>query len=514
MIRNNTKIRVLKDKIEIVINEDSHIDLTYQTDKLKVYPHTPYGGIEYQSYGILGIVNSTTAKHLIFITEVEQVGDIQDVAVYEIKKTHVISYGSHISYEEVRCLKKFLSLPGFYISEYDLTNGDNEFVFNYKIKEKFEEDTSGMYKGVSCIQGYFGNCKDGEWNLCLISRRSWKRAGTRLWMRGVDEEGNAANYVETEQILHNQDTITRHIQVRGSIPFKWGHKVGIEYKPPLIIYNDDITKSNDIIMNKYKNVYYMNLVQSVGYDAPICSRFTKALIKNNYRHGYCDYNGNKVYLSQQKQKDMVEKLKPFLNEFGIFYKKNGVEEKQEGVIRTNCIDCLDRTNLVQFLIAQEVLLKQTEKMNIKDNIRLGQHLRELWYNNGNAISMQYAGTPALKKHIILDSKQTIFGTINDLSNASQRYFINRFSDGGLQTGYDMFTGRCTDMVRIRSNTGYISYALLFFTISIILISFITKQYAGKQSKVYGVIIGFIILYISTFLIFFKWFVDKPLYSGK
>lgn len=35
----------------------------------------------------------------------------------------------------------------------------------------------------------------------LISRRSVYRAGTRFYMRGLDSEGQAANFVETEQIL-------------------------------------------------------------------------------------------------------------------------------------------------------------------------------------------------------------------------------------------------------------------------------------------------------------------------
>jgi hypothetical protein len=38
-------------------------------------------------------------------------------------------------------------------------------------------------------------------NLVLISRRRFEMAGTRYNARGVDEEGNAANFVETEMIV-------------------------------------------------------------------------------------------------------------------------------------------------------------------------------------------------------------------------------------------------------------------------------------------------------------------------
>ena len=45
----------------------------------------------------------------------------------------------------------------------------------------------------------------GHFLLTLISRRSVKRAGLRYLRRGVDDEGNTANGVETEQILSSTD---------------------------------------------------------------------------------------------------------------------------------------------------------------------------------------------------------------------------------------------------------------------------------------------------------------------
>ena len=41
--------------------------------------------------------------------------------------------------------------------------------------------------------------------ITLISRRSVKRSGLRYLRRGVDEDGNVANAVETEQILSTPD---------------------------------------------------------------------------------------------------------------------------------------------------------------------------------------------------------------------------------------------------------------------------------------------------------------------
>ena len=37
-------------------------------------------------------------------------------------------------------------------------------------------------------------------HLILISRRNRHRAGVRMHCRGIDDDGNVANYVETEQV--------------------------------------------------------------------------------------------------------------------------------------------------------------------------------------------------------------------------------------------------------------------------------------------------------------------------
>jgi len=61
-------------------------------------------------------------------------------------------------------------------------------------------DSSGIINASDSGTGG-GNHAQKPFLLTLISRRSVKRAGLRYLRRGIDEEGNAANSVETEQIL-------------------------------------------------------------------------------------------------------------------------------------------------------------------------------------------------------------------------------------------------------------------------------------------------------------------------
>jgi hypothetical protein len=89
----------------------------------------------------------------------------------------------------------------------------------------------------------------------LIARRRALRGGVRFFHRGIDEEGNVANYCELEQVVflrqqinHDcfKDEVYSHCQIRGSCPFFWtqvdeeGHKekVHIENKDDLLRHTE------------------------------------------------------------------------------------------------------------------------------------------------------------------------------------------------------------------------------------------------------------------------------------
>ena len=57
----------------------------------------------------------------------------------------------------------------------------------------------------------------------LQIRLSCERAGTRFNVRGVNDDGAVANFVETEQIvlLPRQYNYSSFVIIRGSIPLFW-----------------------------------------------------------------------------------------------------------------------------------------------------------------------------------------------------------------------------------------------------------------------------------------------------
>lgn len=93
----------------------------------------------------------------------------------------------------------------------------------------------------------------------------------------------------------------------------------------------------------------------------------------------------------------IENYKYFSIDFN-----NTVLETQKGTFRVNCIDNLDRTNVVQSMIARRSILIQLNKNYNKDVVldspysEFEKTFKCLWANNADALSLIYSGTGALK----------------------------------------------------------------------------------------------------------------------
>ena len=115
--------------------------------------------------------------------------------------------------------------------------------------------------------------------------------------------------------------------------------------------------------------------------------------------------------------------------------------QQEGVFRTNCLDCLDRTNLVQGILSQIAI--ESFLYHRQDDVAPDFWMRHsaLWADNGDALSKIYAGTGALKSSFTRHGKSSWGGLIADARKSATRMYINKFVDGGRQETIDVLLGR-------------------------------------------------------------------------
>lgn len=183
-------------------------------------------------------------------------------------------------------------------------------------------------------------------------------------------------------------------------------------------------------MDCYGPITIVNLVEQSGKESVIWEAYTNHVFNYNnpditytmfdfHEYWYISSeNGYFVFLMSQPKfliffncsrgmhfenvSLLVAALAPTISDMSYCWRdKEGPICLQKGVFRVNCIDCLDRTNVVQTAIAKAIMELQFSKLglippdgSLPANIR--QIFQSLWANNGDIISKQYAGTNALK----------------------------------------------------------------------------------------------------------------------
>ncbi|XP_057340189.1 polyphosphoinositide phosphatase isoform X2 [Microplitis mediator] len=122
---------------------------------------------------------------------------------------------------------------------------------------------------------------------------------------------------------------------------------------------------------------------------------------------------------------------------------------QTGIIRTNCVDCLDRTNTAQFAIGKCALGYQLCALGVLDSAKLEfdsdcvRMLEELYEDHGDTLALQYGGSQLV--HRIKTYRKTAPWTSqgNDIMQTLSRYYSNTFSDQEKQHTINLFLGLFT-----------------------------------------------------------------------
>lgn len=232
--------------------------------------------------------------------------------------------------------------------------------------------------------------------LTLLSRLSCRRAGTRFNARGIDDDGNVANFVETEIVFWSPNGVCfSYAQVRGSVPIFWEQATGLLPGQQKI----QITRSPEATQPAfdkhfeglevhYGTVHVLNLLnESKPGEAELTSRYRyhvrhnplsrttengtsadQRLLQETEFDFHAETKGPGGYEAASMVKTLIE---PFAEGFayhlseevdddprgivadqGYTSRRSVAVLHQGGIFRTNCLDCLDRTNLIQTIISQ------------------------------------------------------------------------------------------------------------------------------------------------------------------
>lgn len=318
------------------------------------------------------------------------------------------------------------------------------------------------------IRGFAKTTNLGGGNtITIVSKQSWKRAGTRFLSRGIDDDGYVANFVESEFVFYNpsKGLVFAFTQIRGSVPAFWEQDLTLINPKITVTRSIDATQSSfdahfNEICAKYNACHIVNLLSKTKLlEAELLRRYTELLNKSSHAdhllYTHFDFHAETKPLSGGFAG--ASKLLPFihssLEQFGWFDFDIAVGEvvtRQDGVLRVNCLDCLDRTNLIEQVVCQTVIkhimLNQSETHGNsgRDRARLEDMIvrhNDLWADNGDAISQIYTGTNALKSSFSRSGKMNLAGALSDVTKSVSRMYQNTFVDSKKQSTIDLLLGK-------------------------------------------------------------------------
>lgn len=297
-------------------------------------------------------------------------------------------------------------------------------------------------------------------SLMILSKISVKKIGTRMLSRGVDEQGKVSFFVETSFTVVNPTTKTQFIILRGSVPLFWASYDAL--KPQKITLENDYESNQKAFKLHFQNlqkgygkICVVDLLGKRKYEHALSKFYGELCEKESIDYVHFDLNSHTSSFNDMKykfQETLSNKTNGTIETHqsasveteesqGNMWEDNSAEtetpQKQEipplrefkRVFRVNCMDCLDRTNIAQYL-----LFTLTHDYNFKA-------IKSMWANNGNALSRMYTGSNALKSEFSSKGKISVLGMMNDLVISANRMINNKFTDKEKQQAIDLLLGK-------------------------------------------------------------------------
>ncbi|GAB1309986.1 Phosphoinositide phosphatase sac1 [Madurella fahalii] len=511
--------------------------------------------------GILGMIRLRLDKYIVVITKAQPVGRLRGHMVYKIVSTDILPLRERQVHDPdedrfLALLRGFIkSGPMYFSYSVDLTNSfqrqaqqdvatplwrraDDRFFWNRFLQSDLIDFRTQGGRGQPAPQPgidpyilpvIFGmleihptTFKGTPLTIALITRRSRHRAGTRYFTRGLDDQGHAANYNETEQILILNDStaglsgfagsadpswqrstagegkdmqILSYVQTRGSVPAYWAEINTLKYTPKLQIRTIEAAypaaKAHfDEQIRIYGDNYLVNLVNQKGREMRVKQAYEQVVemlvskpqerIQADQRteekfhtietagpqrshfdrlhYVYFDFHAETKGLQMHRAQLLIDRMRDALVAQQYFRAADmpgsrvdgrlEVRNLQTSVVRSNCMDCLDRTNVVQSMLARWTLDRMFIDLGLlargsrfaDEDAAFELLFRNMWADNADVVSKSYSGTGAMKTDLTRLGKRTKAGALQDANVAVTRYCRNNFLDGPRQDAFDLFLG--------------------------------------------------------------------------
>jgi hypothetical protein len=90
-------------------------------------------------------------------------------------------------------------------------------MWNFNLCKDFHVQQIPHYWCLPLIQGFVDyQCPSSGLEMVIIARRKWAKGGTRFNARGIDDEGNCANWCELEHLVYSHKVLAKPESLNSS----------------------------------------------------------------------------------------------------------------------------------------------------------------------------------------------------------------------------------------------------------------------------------------------------------
>ncbi|KAI0340121.1 hypothetical protein BDW22DRAFT_1379536 [Trametopsis cervina] len=517
-------------------------------------------------FGVAGFVRFTSNYYMVLITKRSVVALLGGHYIYHIEDIEIVPITFNHKVEKPAEEQRLMNIwkqvemgKNFYFSyTYDLTSTlqhnltrphayrmfNDRFAWNHHMMTQpfpslFRERPRGSESTkfqwlVPLVHGHVDQAKLTVLGrvvfVTLIARRSRHHAGARYLKRGINDEGNVANEVETEQIVSETLTTafyfppsrgqladtqssntnanstsssvqsllaarlrrpnphyTSYVQYRGSIPIYWTQETAsMVPKPPIEIpvmdpFYTAASKHFDDLFARYGTpITILNLIKrrepqpresKLLEEYTNCVEYLNQFLPKDKKMIYRAWDMSRAY--KEKTQDVIGYLEDLAEESimstGFFhsggepyshflrseaeYESTGhvipwrsTMSLQNGICRTNCVDCLDRTNAAQFVFGKRALGHQLYALGIVDSPNLAfdsdavNMLTEMYHDHGDTLAMQYTGSALVNRVETYRRMPHWNSHSRDIIENFRRFYANSLLDADKQAAINLFLG--------------------------------------------------------------------------
>lgn len=350
-------------------------------------------------------------------------------------------------------LKDRLAGHDFYSNRFIWNNGLIDKLTDFRLRisdSKRDLFDKGLFY-ITIIRGFVDQRIIENGKVLIISKQDTKKNGQLFGPVGMDEDGNVANFVETEIVIKFNSLLISYLLVSGNVPLFWkldSHLIStkLDFTRSIDSSIHTVSKFFETLYYQYGKVLVLDALSSKGSQPELSQKFHNSVdnlkryspelqikYKKLLNQNLLRSRDNESYFNTLVDDEIILDELNSHKSFILDLESNQIISYQTGVIFLASLFSIERGNFLMSKISEYHLQRLLE--TIPDDLWFAHY--ELWQSNGIALNK-------LAEHYnnSIKAKNKTGGLIGKVAEQSKRLMSSstQTSSSGKQSQFDRLLG--------------------------------------------------------------------------